>query len=588
MGDGRGRDGARRVVDLALRAVEAYGRPDLAPGLRARREALIADEVLVAVVGGYKHGKSSLVNALAGSEVCPVDDVAATAVPTIVRHGEPASAAALRLAAEGLTREPLAVGAVPAAVVEPGLPGVLAVEVVVPAPGLAGGPALIDTPGVGGLGSAEHRAALALGPAGALFVTDAARELTASDVEHLREVAARCPQVAVVLSRTDLQPAWRAVRDADRRHLDAAGLPLPLFPVATALARRGQESASGFAPLRAWLAAVRDRGAESAAQAAAAEVVAVTDVLAAAFAVERDALLDPAGAEAAAAALVALEARAAALRGAGARWAHVLGERFTTITADADHDLRSRMRELTRIADERVDAADPATAWPELERWLREQLAAEVDGHLATTREASQAGVAAAAAVLELDAPALPDGSPSLDLEGLAPTQPELARPGLFAQGLTLLRGSYGSVLMIGALGGLAGLTVAAPVVAAVGLALGGRSFREDRVRQRAARRAAAKAALRRHVDDVTFVVAKASRDGVRALHGEARALLATAAEQATASIAAELAAVRAAATADGPARELRLRDVEAELARLSGLRERAAALRQAPQGGPA
>ena len=48
--------------------------------------------VHVMVVGEFKQGKSSLVNALVDSVVCPVDDDVATAVPTLVRYADPPSA----------------------------------------------------------------------------------------------------------------------------------------------------------------------------------------------------------------------------------------------------------------------------------------------------------------------------------------------------------------------------------------------------------------------------------------------------------------------------------------------------------------
>ena len=408
--------------------------------------------------------------------MCPVDDVTATAVPTIIRHGDETQAAALRLDGGAVVRSPLPAGSVAHAVTEPGLPDVLAVEVTTPSPALAGGPLLVDTPGVGGLGSAEERAALALGPGGALFVTDAARELSATDLAHLREVVNRVPRVLVVLSRVDLQPAWREVRDADRRHLATAGLDLEIVPVSSALAARGAHA--GFGVVRAWLAAVQASAADDAAHAAALEVTATVEALADTFAKERTLLDDPAAAAAATAVLRDAEARAATLKGQGSRWANTLAERFTTINADADHDLRSRLRELAREADEQADAVDPATAWPELERWVRERLAAEVDAHFArppATPCATPSRPPPRSS--SWTRPTVGDGDPAGCVDALVPSRPELAKPGLFAQGLTLLRGSYGSVLMIGALGGLAGLAMATPIVAAVGLALGGRTL---------------------------------------------------------------------------------------------------------------
>src|SRR5918997_3748320 len=80
---------ARAVLDLdRVRglAVEA-GRTDLVERLARTRTRLTDRDVPVAVVGEFKQGKSTLVNALLRTDVCPVDADIATAVPTIVRYG---------------------------------------------------------------------------------------------------------------------------------------------------------------------------------------------------------------------------------------------------------------------------------------------------------------------------------------------------------------------------------------------------------------------------------------------------------------------------------------------------------------------
>ena len=84
---------AMSVVDLGVRACAAYGRPDLAARLNRSREALADPSIHIVVAGEFKQGKSSLVNALLGANVCPVDDDVATAVPTFIRYGEENAAA---------------------------------------------------------------------------------------------------------------------------------------------------------------------------------------------------------------------------------------------------------------------------------------------------------------------------------------------------------------------------------------------------------------------------------------------------------------------------------------------------------------
>ncbi|MEV0713518.1 dynamin family protein [Asanoa sp. NPDC050611] len=79
---------ATALVDLGIKACTAYGREDLAARLGRIGAGLADPAVHIVVAGEFKQGKSSLINALLGTAVCPVDDDVATAVPTFVRHGD--------------------------------------------------------------------------------------------------------------------------------------------------------------------------------------------------------------------------------------------------------------------------------------------------------------------------------------------------------------------------------------------------------------------------------------------------------------------------------------------------------------------
>src|SRR3954471_19732576 len=156
-----GAGGTRRatvVVDLGLKACQAYGREDLAGRLLAARRTLVDPGIHIVVAGEFKKGKSSLVNALLGATVCPVDDDVATAVPTYIRYG-PQVEAELLLNGETVRREPIPVEEVRRHVVlegETADPGQVAgVEVRIPRNLLSSGLVVVDTPGVGGLGSAH-------------------------------------------------------------------------------------------------------------------------------------------------------------------------------------------------------------------------------------------------------------------------------------------------------------------------------------------------------------------------------------------------------------------------------------------------
>jgi ribosome biogenesis GTPase A len=75
------RDAAASELGVCLQATAAYQRPDLAERLEVARRRLVDPLFHVLVVGEFKQGKSSLINALLGIDVCPVDDDVATAVP---------------------------------------------------------------------------------------------------------------------------------------------------------------------------------------------------------------------------------------------------------------------------------------------------------------------------------------------------------------------------------------------------------------------------------------------------------------------------------------------------------------------------
>ena len=92
---------ALETLDMAIQGTRAYEREDLAERLSSARRLLSDSTVMVHVVGEFKQGKSSLVNALLMAPICPVDDDIATAVSTEVRYAEPVCASASFESLEG-------------------------------------------------------------------------------------------------------------------------------------------------------------------------------------------------------------------------------------------------------------------------------------------------------------------------------------------------------------------------------------------------------------------------------------------------------------------------------------------------------
>ena len=599
---------ATAVVDLGLRACVAYGRDDLHQRLAAVRRSLADPRVHVVVVGEFKQGKSSLVNALVGAKVCPVADDVATALPTYVRHGEPA-AAELMLDGDPPRRQPLPLTDLPtwvmerdptAAVTGGGSTGAEAserpvgVEVRVPRAVLAGGLVVVDTPGVGGLGSGYAAASLAAASMAeaVLFVTDASQELTAAEVEFLRRARQVCPTVACVLTKTDFYPAWRKVRDLNQGHLRrVADGEVPVIPVSSTLRTRAVTAGdrrlnqeSGFADLVAFL---RDRVGRDAAvrlaQRAAGEVIGVCDQLQAQFEAERGALADPESARRVVEQLNQVKARVESLRSAAARWNLTLTDGVADLTADIDHDLRARIRQVITEADRSIEDIDPADTWPQLEAWLESRVAQQMlSTYTLLKQRATDLSEQVASHFAEASGQALRQ-FPISDPAPLATSVEvdhnlDLTRMSTGKQAWVALRSAYGGAIMFVMLGALTGFTLG-PLALGIGLVMGRKGLKEEKQRQLAHRRAQARAAVRRYCDQVSFVMGKDCRDTLRRIQRELRDHYSALAEEINRSHTEALRAATEAANRTQAERTKRLKDLDAELARVRELRRRAEAV---------
>jgi hypothetical protein len=583
---------AADLVDLGLQACTAFDRPDLAARLTEAKRRLSDPVIHVVVAGEFKQGKSSLVNALVGAPVCPVDDDAATAVPTFVRHGEEAGAQLWR---DGAGREKVDMADVRRHVVESavntGEPRVGGVEIRIPRALLASGLVLVDTPGIGGLGSvhaAASLAAISLADA-VLFVTSAAQELTRSEMEFLRRARSMCPTVACVLTKTDFYPAWRRIRDLDAGHLAGEG-DIPLLTVSSALRARavklsdaGLNTESGFPDL---ITLVREQVGGSAEQRlateAAAEVVALCDHLGTSFTAERAALADPASAQQVVDELTEVKSYVERLKTAAAKWSQTLSDGIGDLTSDIDFDLKARLKAVTTEADEAIEAGDPADTWAELGPWLQATTADALLGNYELLREratdlSERVGEHfREAAGAMLTRPTVGDPTPMAATE--VGDDLDLKRMHVVKQAMVALKSAYGGAMMFSLVGSMVGI-ILGPLGIGIGLVLGHRGLREEKKRQITKRRAEAKTAARRYCDKITFVAGKDSRDTLRRVQRELRDHYTALAEELNRSNARALTAATDAAKRTQSGREKRLKDVEAELARLVQLRERAEAV---------
>jgi hypothetical protein len=590
---------AVELVDLALKATTAYERPDLGGRLLQTRKRLVDPDVRVLVVGEFKQGKSQLVNALVNAPVCPVDDDIATAVPTVVKHAETTTVTLIR---EGGDDAPPQRTEVPAAqlaqyVSEAGNPGNKAMlsyaEVGLPRKLLAGGLVLVDTPGVGGLGSAHGAATMSALPSAdaVLLVSDAAQEYTGPELEFLEAAMKLCPNVACVLTKTDLYPHWRRIMELDRGHLGNAGIHAEIFPVSSMLrlhAAKTQDTTlmdeSGFRQLVDFLLnKVVAQSDDLDRRSTSHDVLSVAEQLAAGMKAELEVQEDPGRMEGLVGELTRAKANADELKQRSSRWQITLNDGVADLQSDIDFDLRDRLRTIGREAEQLIDDADPADVWEQFAEWFHQQVSSAASANFVWAAERARwlAGQVAehfaAGADIALPELRFDDVGMAGKVDPLA--QPEVDKFGVGQKLLTGMRGGYGGMLMIGMATTLAGLAMLNPVSLGAGVLFGTKTVRDERKRMLAKRRADAKAAVRKHVDEVTFQVGKDSRDMLRRTQRQLRDHFSALAEEVSTSLAASVLAAQNAVKTTSSEREQRIRDLKAELSRIEGLVTRARAL---------
>ncbi|MFJ4029101.1 dynamin family protein [Paenarthrobacter sp. NPDC089989] len=609
-----------RIATLVEQGIELLGageRNDLRRRLEQTRRRLLDPSVRVIVVGEFKQGKSQLINALVNAPVCPVDDDIATSVPTVVKHGDPASAAVLMPGdtAPGdlengqppgagtsagdphLERRPVNINELAAYVSEAGNPGnaknLVAAEVALPRHLLAGGLTIVDSPGVGGLGSSHTLTTLTALPSAhaMLFVSDASQEYTDPEIRFLRQAMRVSPNVCCVLSKTDLYPGWRQIADLDRKHLADVGPDIRLLPVSSELrlqAARLQDKElneeSGFPALIAYLRNdIEGRAAAIRWRAVQHDVLSVTEHLRLSLHSELAALENPDGTPQMIADLQSAKQEADALRKRSARWQTTLNDGIGDLIADMEYDLRDRLRRIQREAENAIDQGDPGPAWEQFSLWLEQSAAAAVSDTFVWTSERAQWLARQVAEHFSEDDVALPlmqvaDTGGVLDPVDEMPTM-EDGKMAPLQKVLIGMRGSYGGVLMFGLLTGIFGMALINPLSVGAGLLLGRKAYREEKEARLKRRQAEAKALVRKQVDDVVFQVGKQLKDRLRLVQRATRDHFTEIADEHHRSLTDSVAAAQKAAATYAVERDLRIKDIRVQLKKVDALALAAAAL---------
>jgi GTPase SAR1 family protein len=587
-------------------------RNDLVDHINRAAGRAMRQTTVIAVVGEFKQGKSALVNSLLSEALCPVDDHVATSVVTVVSYSPKPMVAVRRRGSDGnvetqrvdpATRREL--------ITESGADGsdggvaanvrssIERVDIRVPNPLLADGLVLVDTPGVGGLSPAHAAATRAFLPSAdaVIFVSDATSELTETEVSFLTEAVQVCPDVVVALTKIDLFPHWRRIRDLNRGHLERAGIDTPLFPVSFPLrleaARGGGDDLageSGYPDLLGHLGrVVVPRARSGAVRRSIADISRMLDGVATSARAELQAATDPAAGAAELAGMSEARDRLAGLTAGGARWRTVLQDEVTDLSQEVTFRFRDRIRGALDALDATVDAADNRERLDAATEAMRSAVVNAVQAGFAeieTGVSTVSARVAMVMGVAEFDigtpeeiADAARDADAAWrgddDGSGDARTA---------GDAFSVLRGAQGGVLMLAIMGGLlpaaaASVVVAAPFMVGAGVLFGGKQILDLRSQKQARARQRLKVTVRKSVDDVQFRVGAELGEALRAAQRHLRDELGRRIDEAHRTTSELVERLDAASSSDAAERQQRVRQLEVRIAQIDAALRRGGAL---------
>ena len=350
-----------------------------------------------------------------------------------------------------------------------------------PSPLLQGGLAFVDTPGVGGHGQPHLSATLGLLPDAdaVLMVSDTSQEFTEPEMRFLLQAHEICPVGAVVATKTDLYPHWRQIVDANTAHLERAGLSLPMIPASSllrahAVTHGDQElnEESNFPAIVRFLSEkVLSRENDRVRDQVIAEIASATEHLTLAVRSELSAINDPEDVRRLTEDLERRKQEAQDALQHTALWQQVLNDGIADLTADVDHDLRSRFRAITQHTEGVIDSCDPTQHWAEIGAEVENAVATAVGDNFvwayqraeALTREVARTFVEAGLEAVKM--PELSAREMGARFDGLKSLARLESKPsGLGHKAITSMRGSYGGVLMFGMLTSVAGLGMFNPI----------------------------------------------------------------------------------------------------------------------------
>jgi len=589
------------LIDHTTKIAETQGRGDLAQRMVKAKDRISDPQIRVVIAGQLKQGKSQLLNSLLNVPVSRVGDDETTVVATMVSYGEQATA---KLIVAGSDEgEPEAIE-IPIADIKNDLRRhraaggrqVLRVAVTANSPLLKGGLVFVDTPGVGGHGQPHLSATLGLLPDAdaMLMVSDTSQEFTEPEMTFIRQAFEICPVATIVATKIDLYPHWRQIVEADKGHLQRAGLSIPMIPASSLLRSHAIQlndkelnEESNFPAIVKFLSErVLSRENDRVRDQVLAEIRSAAEHLTLTASSELSALNDPDTRERQKAELERRKQEAQEALQQTALWQQVLNDGIADLTADVDHDLRGRFRAITQHTEHVIDTCDPTHHWAEIGAELENAIATAVGDNFVWAYQRAEvlaqevARTFVEAGLEAVDMPQLDAremGASLGEIKSLSRLEAKPIKAG--HKVVTGMRGSYGGVLMFGMLSSFVGLGMFNPLSLGAGLLLGRKTYKDDMENRMMRVRSEAKMNMRKFIDDVSFVVTKESRDRLKGIQRQLRDHYRGIANQTTRSLNESLQANIASAQLEEAERNTRIRELERQLNILKQVTEHAVSL---------
>lgn len=199
----------KSIYNSLLPLFQSAGKDETIKQINHLFTRIASNNVSVVVCGEFKRGKSSLVNALIGEDLCPVDDCITTASVSLIKYGTKAKVirhfidSSNQMVSEIVDYNQITQFSKGSSV---SIDNTIFLEIEIPSEKLKSGLCVIDTPGIGGL-DARHLSltSFALTKADCvLFVADAGEPVSASELDFIKDkIAPFGRNLKIVLNKVD-------------------------------------------------------------------------------------------------------------------------------------------------------------------------------------------------------------------------------------------------------------------------------------------------------------------------------------------------------------------------------------------------